>query len=44
MSNDDWKKSLPFPRHWLSYLVFKLLVLALALAFAWHMLHVFEVI
>jgi hypothetical protein len=27
---DDWKKSLPFPAHWLSYLFVKLLVLALA--------------
>jgi hypothetical protein len=41
---DDWKKLLPFPRHWLSYLVFKLLVLTLALAFAWRMLHLLEVI
>ena len=28
--SDDWKKSLPFPAHWLSYLSFKLAVLALA--------------
>ena len=28
--SDDWKKSLPFPAHWLSYLSFKLVVLALA--------------
>jgi hypothetical protein len=28
--SDDWKKSLPFPAHWLSYLSFKLIVLALA--------------
>ena len=29
--SDDWKKSLPFPAHWLSYLSFKLIVLALRL-------------
>jgi hypothetical protein len=28
--SDEWKKSLPFPAHWLSYLSFKLVVLALA--------------
>jgi hypothetical protein len=28
--SDDWKKSLPFPAHWMSYLSFKLIVLALA--------------
>ncbi len=33
---DDWKKSLPFPAHWLSYLFFKLLVLALAILAALH--------
>jgi hypothetical protein len=38
---DDWKKSLPFPAHWLSYLTFKLLVLALASAIALHFLGVF---
>jgi hypothetical protein len=38
---DDWKKSLPFPAHWLSYLGFKLLVLALASAVALHVLGVF---
>ncbi|MFY9658417.1 MAG: hypothetical protein WAK01_17855 [Methylocystis sp.] len=38
---DDWKKSLPFPAHWLSYLGFKLLVLALASALALHLLGVF---
>lgn len=36
--SDDWKKSLPFPAHWLSYLVFKLLVLAAAAAIALHLL------
>jgi hypothetical protein len=44
MENDDWKKLLPFRRHWLTYLFFKLLVLALALLFVWQMMHVFEVI
>ena len=34
MSNDDWKKTLPFKRHWAVYLLFKLVVLALAVAFA----------
>ncbi len=38
---DDWKKSLPFPAHWLSYLSFKLLVLALATAIALHLFGVF---
>ena len=38
---DDWKKSLPFPAHWLSYLTFKLLVLVLASAIALHLLGVF---
>jgi hypothetical protein len=38
---DDWKKSLPFPAHWLSYLSFKLLVLAVAAAVALHLLGVF---
>ncbi len=28
--SDDWKKTLPFPIHWMSYLTFKLIVLALA--------------
>jgi hypothetical protein len=38
---DDWKKSLPFPAHWLSYLSFKLLVLAVAAVVALHLLGVF---
>jgi hypothetical protein len=42
--SDDWKKSLPFPRHWLSYLGFKLLVLALAVFVAWRVLRAFEVL
>ncbi len=37
---DDWKKSLPFPAHWLSYLGFKLVVLALASLIALHFLGV----
>ncbi len=28
--SDEWKKSLPFPAHWLSYLSFKVIVLVLA--------------
>ncbi len=28
--SDDWKKSLPFPAHWMGYLSFKLIVLLLA--------------
>jgi len=35
---DDWKKSLPFPAHWLSYLGFKVAVLALASLLALHLL------
>ena len=30
MSNDDWKKTLPFKRHWAVYLAFKVALLALA--------------
>lgn len=30
MSNDDWKKTLPFKRHWAVYLIFKVALLALA--------------
>jgi len=44
MSNNDWKKSLPFKRHWAVYLAFKVLVLALAAAIAWHLLRALEVI
>jgi hypothetical protein len=44
MSNDDWKKSLPFSRHWAVYLLFKLLVLALAVFVAWQLLHAFAVV
>lgn len=40
MSNDDWKKTLPFKRHWAVYLLFKLIVLALAIAFALRMMDV----
>jgi len=35
---DDWKKSLPFPAHWASYLAFKLAVLVLAALAALHFL------
>jgi hypothetical protein len=30
----SWRDSLPFPAHWLSYLVVKIFVLALAVAIA----------
>ena len=39
MSN-DWKKTLPFKRHWARYLTFKLIVLALAAFIALHLLRV----
>ncbi len=42
--SDDWKKSLPFPKHWLTYLVFKVAVLVLAGLVAWRVLRAFEVI
>jgi hypothetical protein len=35
---EDWKKSLPFPAHWMSYLGFKLIVLALATLATLHFL------
>ncbi|WP_255679528.1 MULTISPECIES: hypothetical protein [unclassified Methylocystis] len=44
MSNNDWKKTLPFKRHWLVYLIFKLLVLAFAAFIAWHLLRAFDVV
>jgi hypothetical protein len=44
MPKPDWRKFLPFPGHWASYLLFKLLILALAAAFAWHVLNALEVI
>jgi hypothetical protein len=44
MSNDDWKKTLPFKRHWAVYLLFKVLVLALAAFVAWHFLRAFAVV
>ena len=44
MSDDDWKKSLPFKRHWALYLLFKLIVLALAGFVAWRLLHAFAVV
>jgi hypothetical protein len=44
MSHNDWKKTLPFKRHWAFYLAVKLLVLALAAFIAWHLLRVFEVV
>jgi hypothetical protein len=44
MARTDWRRFLPFPGHWASYLVFKLIILALAAAVAWHLLAVFEII
>lgn len=44
MSNDDWKKTLPFKRHWAVYLVFKVLVLAGAALVAWNIMRAFEVV
>jgi hypothetical protein len=44
MSNDDWKNTLPFRRHWAVYLAFKLAVLAAAALVAWHLLRAFEVV
>lgn len=44
MARGAWKKYLPFPGHWASYLLFKLLILGVAAAFAWHVLNAFEVI
>lgn len=44
MQDYDWKKALPFPRHWLAYLWFKLLILAVAVYLAFHVLRLFEVI
>ena len=44
MSENDWKKSLPFKRHWALYLLFKLIVLALAGVVAWRLLQAFAVV
>jgi hypothetical protein len=44
MADDDWKKTLPFKRHWGVYLLLKLLVLAGAAFVAWHVLRAFEVV
>jgi hypothetical protein len=44
MVRETWKKYLPFPGHWASYLLLKLLILALAAAFAWRALQMLEVI
>jgi hypothetical protein len=41
---DEWKKSLPFPRHWLSYIGYKLLILVIAAFIAWQILRAFEVL
>jgi len=44
MIDNDWRRFLPFPGHWASYLVFKLIILALAAAIAWRVLAAFEII
>ncbi|WP_255461837.1 MULTISPECIES: hypothetical protein [Methylosinus] len=44
MLKNDWRRFLPFPGHWASYLVFKLIILALAAVAAWHVLAAFELI
>lgn len=44
MSNEDWKRTLPFKRHWAVYLLLKLLVLAGAAFIAWRLLQAFEVV
>ncbi|BDV34051.1 hypothetical protein SS37A_15800 [Methylocystis iwaonis] len=44
MSNNDWKNTLPFKRHWAVYLLFKILVLAGAAFAAWQILRSFEVV
>jgi len=44
MSDDDWKKTLPFRRHWAVYLLFKVLVLGLAAFLAWRLLRAFEMV
>jgi len=44
MSYEDWKKTLPFKRHWLLYLFFKIAVLALAGFITWRLLQVFELV
>lgn len=44
MSNNDWKNTLPFKRHWAVYLLFKILVLASAAFVAWQLLRSFEVV
>jgi hypothetical protein len=44
MSDEDWKKTLPFKQHWLLYLIFKITVLALAGYISWCVLQVFELV
>lgn len=44
MSHEDWKKTLPFKRHWFLYLIFKITVLALAGFITWRLLQVFELV
>jgi hypothetical protein len=44
MTDNDWRKTLPFKRHWAVYLLFKLLVLALAAFVAWNLMRAFEMV
>jgi hypothetical protein len=44
MSNNDWKRTLPFKRHWAVYLLIKVGLLALAAFVAWHLLRAFAVV
>jgi hypothetical protein len=44
MTDEDWRKTLPFKRHWAVYLLFKLLVLALAAFVAWNLMRAFEMV
>jgi hypothetical protein len=35
MFKEDWKKTLPFNRHWFVYLLFKVSILAISLILLW---------
>jgi hypothetical protein len=44
MSEEDWKRLLPFRRHWAVYLLVKVTVIALAAYVLWRLLHAFEAV
>jgi hypothetical protein len=44
MADDDWKRLLPFRRHWAVYLLVKIVVIALAGYVLWRLLHTFEAV